>query len=128
MVINFEEQTHELTDYEKNELLPVIVKGLKTKSGKSNVISSTEIIKALKTLKYKIDPARLRKIINYIRVNNVLYNLIATGNGYYIATTPQECRDFIKSLDQRINAIITVRDAMQYQLDICTKNEETSKH
>lgn len=117
MVENFEEQTHELTEYEFNTLLPVIKKGLLKKIGESNAVTSTQIVKALKQEKYKIDPARVRKIINYIRINNVIYNLIATSKGYYIATSPNECRSFIRSLDQRANAIISVRDAMQYQLE-----------
>lgn len=121
MIDGFEEQTHELTDYEEKTLLPAIIKGFNTKRGESNQISSTEIIKLMKGANYKIDPARLRKIINHIRINNLIYNLIATGKGYYIATTPSECKKFITSLDQRINAIINVRDAMQYQLDMSIK-------
>lgn len=122
MINGFEEQTHELTEYEEKTLLPPIIKGLKTKVGEQNAITSTEIVKRMKELGFKLDPARLRKIINHIRVNNLIYNLLATSKGYYIATDESECRSFIESLDQRINAIISVRDAMAYQLKISLKN------
>lgn len=117
MIEGFEKETHELTPYEENTLLPCIVKGLLTKVGEEKIISSTEIVKTLKAKNYKIDPARLRKIINHIRINNLIWNLVANGNGYYVAKTPQDCQRFIKSLDQRLNAITMVRDAMAYQLE-----------
>ena len=67
MINGFEEQTHELTEYEEKTLLPPIIKGLKTKVGEQNAITSTEIVKRMKELGFKLDPARLRKIINHIR-------------------------------------------------------------
>lgn len=124
MVNNFENQTHELTDYESKVLLPYIVKVLETKIGSKNQITSTELIKQMKLGSFKIDPARFRKIINHIRINNVINNLVATGNGYHRATTESECRRFIESLDQRINSIIVVRDAMKYQLEMSLKNKK----
>lgn len=123
-ITNFEDQTHELTEYELKTLLPLMVKGLKTKVGVNNSITSTEIVKILKAAGYKIDPARVRKLVNHIRVNNEIYNLVATGKGYHVATSESECRLFIKSLDERINSIITVRDAMQYQLNKSIENQK----
>ncbi len=123
MVNNFENQTHDLTDYEHKVLLPYIVKILETKVGQKNQITSTELIKQMKLNSFKIDPARFRKIINHIRINNVINNLVATGNGYHRATSESECRRFIESLDQRINSMIVVRDAMKYQLEMSLKNK-----
>ena len=122
MVNGFEKETEELTEKEMKEILPLIVCGLKNKIGEKNQISSTEIISKMKERNYKISPARLRKMINYIRTNNLIFNLVASSKGYYIANTPSECRSFIESLDQRINAIITVRDTMKYQLEMSLKN------
>jgi len=117
MVTNFESLTYELDDYEIKELLPVIVTGLLTKVGKAKQITSTEIIKNLKAKKYKIDGPRLRKIVNYIRVNNLIYNLVSTSKGYYIATTEAECREYLRSLKERIGSITSVYDALEYQLN-----------
>lgn len=49
MLKNFDEITYELNSYEQNSLLPKIKKGLLTKLGKKYIISSTDIIKAMKT-------------------------------------------------------------------------------
>lgn len=117
MVENFEEQTHELTEYETKILLPAMLKGFKTKIGEANAVTSTEIVSSLKQRGFKVDPARVRKVVNHIRINNLIFNLIATSKGYYIAQNPGECKSFIRSLDQRANAIISVRDAMSYQLE-----------
>lgn len=113
---NFEAETHELTDYELNTLLPLVKSGLLKRTGEENSVTSTHIVNELVKKGYSINGPRLRKIINYIRVNNIIYNLIATNNGYFIASSESECRSFIRSLDQRINSIITMRDAMAYQL------------
>jgi len=116
MINGFEKETHELNDYEM-QLVPKIVKGLLRKIGKNNAITSSEIAKAFKQHGYKLDGPRLRKIINFIRVNGLAYNLIATSKGYYIGQDEHECMAYIQSLDQRANEIIMVRDAMKYQLE-----------
>lgn len=121
MVENFEEQTHELTEYEKKVLLPAMLKGFRTKVGEKNAVTSTEIVTSLKAKGFKVDASRIRKVVNHIRINNLIFNLIATSKGYYIAESIGECQSFIRSLDQRANAIISVRDAMSYQLEITIK-------
>jgi hypothetical protein len=115
MITGFEKETHELTEYELM-LVPKIVGGLKKKVGKENAVTSTDICKAFKERNYKIDGPRLRKIINHIRINNMVPNLIATSKGYYVGKDESECLAYIESLDQRANEIILVRDAMKYQL------------
>ena len=113
-IVTFETQTYELTDYEKG-LLPNIVSRLSKKIGKQNAVTSKEVVATYKSAGYKMSSARWRKIIHHIRVNGLVKNLIATSNGYYIATTEKEKKDFITSLNQRINAITEVRNAMLKQ-------------
>ena len=48
MITNFENETHELNDYERNTLLPLLVKGLRTKVCKENDVTNKQICKALK--------------------------------------------------------------------------------
>ena len=64
MIKGFEEFTYELTEV---ELLIVddLLKGLGARIGKDNAITSTIICESL-----RITAARLRKMINYIRVTN----------------------------------------------------------
>ncbi len=109
MIENFEEITHELTDFEEKELLPIMLKGLSHKSGVKNVVSNKQIKKGLENFGYKISHARIRKIIHFIRVNHLIENLIANSKGYYIAVNEEEVKTFVKSLQQRINSIQTVK-------------------
>lgn len=114
MITNFEELTEELNEYELS-LLPNIVKRLKSKVGAENAVTSTEVIKAYKIAGFKMTGPRWRKIINHIRVNNLVELLISTSKGYYIATTEEEVRNYLESLKQRINSITSVYDSLEYQ-------------
>ena len=69
------------------------------------------MVAALKGLGYKVSEARIRKLIHYIRVNRLVKNIIATSKGYYIATTEEEIKSFVESLQQRINSIEEVKNS-----------------
>ena len=56
MIEGFEEYTHELTDYEKDILLPVMIYGLKSHVGSEDSVTSTEIVRKLKEQGYDIWP------------------------------------------------------------------------
>lgn len=114
MIKGFDEQTQPLTEYEEKFLLPVVIAGLKTKRGAESAVTNTYIVSKLKT-RYKVDAPRLRKIINHIRVNDLLPGLIATNNGYYLATSEAEINDYVDSLRGREDAIRAVRMAMERQ-------------
>ena len=116
MITNFERETHELTEYELDILMPIILKGLSTKIGKHNAITNKAICKAMDTIGHKLHDARLRKLIHHIRAHDLILNLIATSKGYYIATTTKEVEDYIKSLSERINSIEFIRQSIQRQM------------
>jgi hypothetical protein len=119
-ITNFEHITHDLNEYELS-LVPNIVKKLTEKIGKENAVTNKQICAAHKAFGKKLEGPRLRKIINFIRVNNLVYNLVATSNGYYRAQDHNEALEYIRSLDERANEIIRVRDAMQYQYDMTVR-------
>jgi len=85
---------------------------------KENAVTNSYICRCLKKQGYVIDGARLRKIINYIRVKNLIIGLMATSNGYYIAESKSEMIDYIDSLKGRENAIKAVRVAMENQMNV----------
>ena len=114
MIKGFDEQTQPLTEYEERYLLPVVIAGLKTKRGAESAVTNNYIVSKLKP-RYKVDAPRLRKIINHIRVNDLLPGLIATNNGYYLATSETEINDYVDSLRGREDAIRAVRMAMERQ-------------
>ena len=117
MLNGFDRQTEPLNDYERDTLLPVICRGLKTKIGEARAITNASITKAMKGAGYQLNEARVRKIINHIRTTGMVKWLIATSKGYYIATSIQEMEDYIGSLRGREDAIRAVRESMEKQLN-----------
>lgn len=115
MIKGFSNETSPLNDYELRVLLPVILAGLKDKQGKRNAVTNGYIIGRLKQQGYRIDAARLRKVINHIRTNDLIPGLIATSEGYFLAEDEQELMDYEDSLRGREEAIKTVRLAIARQ-------------
>ena len=116
MINGFEEQTEPLTEYEEVTLLPQLVRGLQTKVGKAMSVTNKAIIDGMnRNLGLKITDARVRKLINHIRVHDLVPCLIATSNGYYIAESEAELREYEESLLGRESAIRQVRLSIQRQ-------------
>lgn len=115
MLKNFEFETQPLTDYEAKTLLPVFVWCLNCKVGKAKAITNSQIVAGMKKNGYKVSDARVRKIINHIRLNGLVTGLIATSEGYYIATSETELAEYVESLLGRITAISAVYSSMKKQ-------------
>ena len=123
MIQGFVKQTKELTEYESGVLLPIIVRCLKNHVGKENVITNCEMCCKMEECGYDINEARMRKIINHIRNHCLVPCLVATGKGYYVTTSVQEMKNFIESLNGRIEAITAMRDSMMQQRDVLKSKE-----
>ena len=116
MINGFQEQTEPLTEYEETQLLPQIVRGLSLKVGKDNAVTNTAIVRGMKeNLNLRTTEPRVRKIINHIRNNDLVPCLIATSQGYYVAESEQELKDYEESLLGREEAIHSVRMSIQRQ-------------
>lgn len=116
MIKGFNNETAPLTFYEEFTLVPVVIAGLKVKVGKDKAVKNGYICSALRRQNYDISEARLRKIINYIRTNNLVVGLIATSSGYYIAKSKKEMEDYADSLLGRESAIRQVRESIESQM------------
>ena len=117
MITGFEEQTKPLTDQEREVFLLPIINGLRVKAGKEKAVTNKDIVRGLKAnCDIKIGEARVRKMINYIRNNDIIPCLIATSKGYYIAETKDEMLDYIDSLYGRVEAIEADALSMKRQM------------
>ena len=96
MLRGYENITYELTDDELKFVDP-IVKGLGARIGKENAVTNKEIQDAL-----GLKSARVHKIIQHIRINNLLFGICSSGCGYYIAKDMEELEECLISLKQRI--------------------------
>ena len=116
MIQGFDEQTEPLTEYEEAQILPQIVRGLRQKIGKAMSVTNKSIVEGMKrNLGLKITEPRVRKIINHIRIHDLVPCLIATSQGYYVAESEQELKDYEESLLGREEAIHSVRMSIQRQ-------------
>ena len=126
MLPGFSIETKPLTELEI-KLLPVVVKGLSKKLGAANAVSNKAICEGLnKTCNVVVSEARIRKIINYIRMNDLVPGLVANGCGYYISTNPDEVKEYIKSLHGRELAIKGIREKTQAYLKHLLGNYQSS--
>jgi len=126
MIKGFDQETQPLSDYETGVLLPILIRGLKTKHGHMTAVTNKEIVNALKG-SCKLSEARVRKIINHIRTNDLVPGLIATSEGYFIAETEAELIEYEESLKGREDAIRQVRLSIARQRRILYQQERTKQ-
>jgi hypothetical protein len=118
-------QTKPLSEIEK-EMLPHIASGLSKMKGASNAISNKEIGEKLFIKRnVKLSDARIRKIINHIRMNNIVPGLVANGCGYYVTNNIIELKEYYKSLEGREMAINAVKMKLKEHI---TALERTQQH
>lgn len=127
MILNFEEYTHDLTEYELL-LVPKFVQGFSTKVGKVHAVTAKMIEEKMTASGSKVSGPRIRKIVNYIRNMGLVEGLVATSTGYYISTDLQEVSDYIESLESREGAIRVVREGMENYLRRLKKEKNAEKN
>lgn len=116
MITTFATQTKPLTEYEKDTLLPIMVKCLSKHIGRDKVITNVEMCAKMTLYGYQLGETRVRKLINYIRNNNLIECLIATAKGYYVTESIEEMEAYIESVKNREEAIRAMRMSMEEQL------------
>lgn len=116
MINNFEDFTAELTDYERDMIVPMLVELLMTRIGSKNAIRNKEICRIFKAKGFDVSEARIRKCINFIRRSKEkethVPHLIANSRGYFRATSIEQVQVYVQSLRQRKSAIEAVGDAL----------------
>ena len=116
MVINFADQTHELSDVEIHLL--DFVKELFIQHDEVNPVHGYRIVARInahcenKGINYKISEPRLRKMVNYFRSNSII-PLMATSQGYYVSYDPVLIKSQIDSLCQRAGSIANCASGLQ---------------
>ena len=118
MIEGFDRETQPLTEDEMR-MVPKIILGMRNKVGKARAITSTNICKGMKANGYDLNDSRLRKIMNHIRINNLLPCICGSGKGYYIAGDREEMENYIRSLTGRLQAMVALRNSMEQQMRSC---------
>ena len=117
MIVGFEDFTVEITPEEQN-VVNIIIKRFQTKVGKTNIVTADKIAIGLKAhFGIEFKESRIRKMIQYIRLNNLVSGLVATSKGYFVAQSPDEIMDWIDSLKSRENAIRKIREQAEQHVE-----------
>ena len=110
MIEGWEKETCKLNEFEF-KMAGLVTLGLKNKWGRENAITSKAMIDGLMNHGHKVGEARLRKIINYIRIEHMITNLVSYNGGYYRTNDTSDLERYKRSLDQRIGAIQELRNS-----------------
>jgi hypothetical protein len=115
MITNFEKETEKVTPAEI-ALIPSIVQILINCEGKSKAITNDAIRKKLNGFAGKevIKDFRLRVLIHFIRCEGHIVRLCSSSRGYYIGNKA-ECEKYIQSLEERIDSIRHLYQALREQ-------------
>ena len=83
--------------------------------GPHNCRTNKQIQKYYNAKGYKLNDIRVRRIIRYIRLNNMVPFLVASAKGYYRTTDQQDILRFLESCRQRERAQKEMRQAIEKQ-------------
>ena len=123
---NFEDITFKLTSDEL-EIVPLIVERFRNKPGISNIITNAAICRRLKARRnIETNEPRVRKIVQYIRLKNILPGLIATSKGYYLTSNPIDLVDWLQSMNERRDALNATIAAGERDLQALRRAKQTS--
>ena len=116
MIKNFETETKPLTDAEL-ALVTHFTCLLRERKGSAMALTNDRIGETIehRTGSGHLSGSRVRKIINHIRTKGLVDGLIASSDGYYVATSEAELSEYIESLDGRLKAIYAVRRSIEAQ-------------
>ena len=104
-----------LSMYEQNVLLPILMRGLEMKKSKENAATAKQIVNGVRSQGLKINTTSVDRIINHIRMNDLIVGLMGSCKGYYVAKSEQEFINYEANLQGREEALRKVRMSMQRQ-------------
>jgi hypothetical protein len=133
MMDGFEDITYNLTPTELDVIIPIICRSLSVRIGETKAITNTEIQKGLydyRCRKYrelhqseppkgfikKYDGPRIRLMIRYIRVNNLVPRLASSSNGYWVEPDDAKLKAVTESIMHRAQANYFLARRLQEQM------------
>lgn len=95
------------------DLIPSFKRLLKHARGPENAMSARMIVESIQRNypDIRIDDVRVRKIINYMRVNKMIKNLLASSRGYFIERDRERVRQYVSSLRSRARNVMQVANS-----------------
>jgi len=128
MITNFESITVELTEDEQ-KMVDVVVSRFKQKPGRQNLVTNHQILTGLNNaFGLNLSEPRIRKIIQFIRINNILPGLIGVSRGYYYTENIDEIESWIQSMEERERSIAQSRMVAQNHVRLLKRNQNPEQY
>ena len=128
MITNFESITVELSEIEL-KMVDVVVSRFKQKPGRENLVTNQQMLTGLnKAFGLNLSEPRIRKIIQFIRINNILPGLIGISRGYYFTESVDEIESWIESMEERERSIAQSRMVAQNHVRLLRRNQNPEKY
>lgn len=128
MITNFESITVELSDDEM-KMVDVVVSRFKQKPGKDNIVTNQQILTGLNNaFGLNLSEPRIRKIVQYIRINNILPGLIGVSRGYYYTENVDEIESWIQSMEERERSIAQSRIIAQNHVRLLKRQQNPGEY
>lgn len=113
----FQNITEKLTDYEKQQLVPMLIDVLQD-TNENRRWTAGKLVAWFKLAGVQtMSDTRIRKMVNYIRQMNLCNPavLIGSSKGYFISTMITVVDDEIESMQGRVDSQLSVIDALKAQ-------------
>ena len=114
MIEGFEEYADHVKMPEDAYTVKKIADALYVRLGKNNAITNKDMRAKLKGWGANIGDVKMRDIIHYIRVKNLVPRLCAGSKGYWVAATQEEWDKYRRGYKQRINSMKYIDLAMDF--------------
>lgn len=118
MLTNFEHLTQELNE-DEHRMVDVIIARFKKLPGKQHVVTNTQIMQKLnEAYNLNLKEPRIRKLIQFIRMNNLLPGLVGTSQGYFYTNDVEEIQKWVDSMQERIRVMEHSRQIAQNHIRV----------
>lgn len=116
MIDGFEIITAEISDHERDVIVPVIARVLASRVGADHAVTNRQLRDIVwKEVHTHPDASRIRKMINHIRINGLVPCLLASSHGYHVAVSREEVDAYRQSLLSRAGAIRCLSEMLESQ-------------
>lgn len=106
----------ELSTHEREVLMPLVMQMLSHRNTKQKVFSNTKIRKVLKEFGEDINDSQIRKIVFYVRNNDLINLLIANNEGYFVSYNRADVEKWIQMQEGKISAMQSTLFSIKRQL------------
>lgn len=86
--------------------------------GRAKAITAASMAKKLRAEGLDTSTARVRKMVNYLRLTGIVRNVVETSRGYTVARNAVELKRYLDQVVAQLNALEAVKQALENHSDL----------